>query len=296
MQKIEPSLLLVWARVAQLRNLQAAGKSLFLSQPAISHQLKRLQDWLGEPLYHRTARGIEPTEIGRILQRTGENMEAVLQEAQAVRDKTKDLLRGTLRLSASHTNAEYLLPLLVGEYCRKYPAVNVRTATMNSQQAWLHRDEVDLLLIESAEDLVREPVEWTRTTLIETEISALVPVSHPLAALTAIPLEDLASEKLIWREEGSGIREDVIHAFRQAGIYPYIHYEFSGLAAVRSAVRNGIGIGFSSTLLSPEQLVGVRLIPVVPSIPHTLSVLHRTHYGHLVASFLEVIRLSVFEH
>ncbi|WP_275111939.1 LysR substrate-binding domain-containing protein, partial [Acidithiobacillus thiooxidans] len=88
----------------------------------------------------------------------------------------------------------------MGEYCRKYPAVNVRTATMNSQQAWLHRDEVDLILIESAEDLVREPVEWTRTSLVETEISALVPVSHPLAALTAIPLEDLASEKLIWRE------------------------------------------------------------------------------------------------
>lgn len=231
--------------------------------------------------------------MGKILQRAGEDIEAVLQEMQGIRNKSRNLLRGTLRIAASHTNAEYLLPLIVGAYCRKYPAVNVRTTTVNSHQAWMHRDESDLIFIESADEMLRNPSEWERTVLIETEISALVPASHPFAALSEIPLEMLATEKLIWREAGSGIREDAINALRNAGFYPDIHYEFSGLAAVRSAVRNGIGVGFASGLLPPEQQVGVCLIPIQPKIPHTLSVLHRSAYGHLVASFLEIIRLSV---
>ncbi|AEK58264.1 helix-turn-helix domain-containing protein [Acidithiobacillus caldus] len=72
MEHLDPELLLTWAKVARAGNLKAVSQQLFISQPALSHQMRKLQDWFEEPLYQRTTHGIEPTVIGRRLQQIGE--------------------------------------------------------------------------------------------------------------------------------------------------------------------------------------------------------------------------------
>ena len=118
----------------------------------------------------------------------------------------------------------------------------------------------------------------------------LVPEGHPWAvSARPVSLTDLGSETLIWREEGSGIREHVLQALQSQGIYPDIRYELSGLAAIRDAVRCGLGISFVSELASAGQPAGLRTLPTVPPILHTLSVLYRQGASQSATAFLELL-------
>ena len=148
MSRIDPALLLIWARVARCGNLQAAAEELCLTQPAVSHRLKQLQEWMGEPLYRRTRRGVTPTPTGMHLLRLAEQIEATLDEAEAVRGDMRGLLRGSLSLIASHSNAESILPRVIVAFRARYPGISVRLVTTNSRQAKATRDQADLVFVE----------------------------------------------------------------------------------------------------------------------------------------------------
>lgn len=291
MEHLDPVLLRTWVRVARAGNLHMAAKELFMTQPAVSHQLKRLQEWMGEPLYRRVSHGIEATAVGLVLLRLGEQMEGVLDEAQAVRNKTKGLLRGSLCIYASQTNAEFLLPPIIAEYFKRFPAVPLRFATMNSRQARMTREEADLIFTESVGPGSNEPSEWTQEVLVQTEISLLLPTYHPLMKYkSGIPISMLNTNDLIWREEGSGIREHALQALQKEGIFPDIRYEFGGLSAVRDAVRCGLGVGFISALTTGNQCQGLEMVTLKPKISHTLNVIYRKYHSNAVAAFLEILR------
>ncbi len=132
---LDPSLLLIWAQAARSGNLRLAAEQLFLTQPAISHRLKQLQDRVGEPLYHRGQRGIVPTAMGINLWRLGERLEATLAEAEALCDGSAELLHGTLHIAASQSNVESLLPRILGQFHQDYPAIHIKFSAVNSRQA-----------------------------------------------------------------------------------------------------------------------------------------------------------------
>lgn len=286
MERVDPELLRTWAKVAQAGNLKAVSQQLFISQPALSHQMRRLQEWFEEPLYQRTAHGIEPTIIGRKLQRIGEQIDALVQEARLLRQHTQDLVLGNLQVFASHTNAEFVLPRLVSAFHQDYPAVHVELMTMNSREAWAKRNEADLVFIENSFDILKPPAEWQQDHLIETEIVLLTRPEHPLAQQDVVTLEALREETIVWREEGSGIREHALQALEREGIYPEICYALNGLAAVRESVRYGLGVAFASALASPYQQQDLAVIRLCPTIPHTLSVVYRVHGSTALQAFV----------
>ena len=124
--------LITFAAVAERLNISRAADALHLSQPAVSGQLRLLQDEFGEPLYRRDGRGIRLTPSGAQLAEYAIKLRDTFRQAHAYRDALRGVARGTLRIGASTTIASYLLPYLIAEFQRRYPEVEIQTAGGNT--------------------------------------------------------------------------------------------------------------------------------------------------------------------
>ncbi|MDA8389663.1 MAG: LysR substrate-binding domain-containing protein [Gammaproteobacteria bacterium] len=294
MARLDSQLLSTWAVVARCGSINAAASALKVTQPAISNQLKRLADWFGEPLYRRHGRGITLTPAGSRLLRLAQQFDAVLGEAEALRSDIQGLLQGSLVIAASQTNAEFLLVRALAAFQRTYPGVSVRLHAGNSEQARQRMDVADLVFVEDSpaanpsESLVSAPLK-------DSEIQLLLDPAHPLnqrPPAERIPLTELAQQSLVWREPGSGMRDRVERAFHEAGMAPEVLYEFSGAAAVREAVRWGLGLGFVSALApTPPDLCARGLMP---PIVQQLSVLYQKPLSRTGEEFLGQLKSLSF--
>ena len=123
-----PDQLITFAAVAEHRNISRASVALHLSQPAVSGQLRQLQDEFGEPLYLRDGRGVRLTPAGEQLASYAARLRDTWRQAHAYRDALRGMERGTLRIGASTTPASYLLPYLIAAFQRRYPDVTLHTA------------------------------------------------------------------------------------------------------------------------------------------------------------------------
>ncbi len=289
MARPDPQLLLTWTVVARMGGINAAADVLGLTQPAVSNQLRRLQDWLGEPLYRRHGRGVTPTALGKRLLRIASQIEAALADAETLQSDVQDLMQGSLLLVASQTNAEFLLLRAMAAFQKHYPMITVRLQSGNSEEARRRVDVADLAFVEDT--VLPETAHGIKgKTLIETDIRILLSADHPLAQRPEqepVALGELAGMSVVWREPGSGTRDRVEIAFRQAGLEPEIRYEFSAGAAVREAVRCGLGVGFVSALSATPADLCTR--PVTPRIVQTLSVIYQGPLSRPGEAFLAVL-------
>ncbi|MFM0219919.1 LysR family transcriptional regulator [Paraburkholderia caledonica] len=273
-----PDQLITFAAVAEHLNISRAAVALHLSQPAVSGQLRQLQDEFGEPLYQREGRGVRLTPAGEQLASYAARLRDTWRQAHAYRDALRGLEQGTLRIGATTTPASYLLPYLIADFHRRYPDVALHTADGNTTDIVGALGSVDIALIEGpvGADL---PPDTAVHAWREDEIVAIMPRAHPLAASAqgaGVDLAALGAEPLIVREAGSGVRQIVERAFARAGVPMRVALEIAGVEGVKEAVRAGMGIGFVSAMsmrhedgalrvfsLSPEPLTR-RLSIVVP--------------------------------
>jgi len=242
-----PEQLITFATVAEHGNISHAAQALHLSQPAVSGQLKLLQEAFGEPLYQRAGRGVRLTAAGEQLLAHAERLRDTFRQAQALREAMRGLERGTLRIGASTTPASYLLPYLIADFHRQYPDVLVTTSHGNTAEIVAALDSVDIALIEGrpGHEL---PLGTHTTPWHEDEIVAIVPRGHPLAGTHKQPLAALGAYPLVLRESGSGVRQVVERAFARDGVAMRVALEIAGVEGVKEAVRAGMGIGFVSAM------------------------------------------------
>ncbi|MEW5609545.1 LysR family transcriptional regulator [Pseudomonas juntendi] len=242
-----PEQLITFATVAEHGNISHAAQALHLSQPAVSGQLKLLQEAFGEPLYQRAGRGVRLTVAGEQLLAHAERLRDTFRQAQALREAMRGLERGTLRIGASTTPASYLLPYLIADFHRQYPDVLVTTSHGNTAEIVAALDSVDIALIEGppGHEL---PLGTHTTPWHEDEIVAIVPRGHPLAGTHKQPLAALGAYPLVLRESGSGVRQVVERAFARDGVAMRVALEIAGVEGVKEAVRAGMGIGFVSAM------------------------------------------------
>lgn len=259
-----PEQLITFATVAEHGNISHAALALHLSQPAVSGQLKLLQEAFGEPLYQRAGRGVRLTPAGEQLLAHAQRLRDTFRQAQALREAMLGLERGTLRIGASTTPASYLLPYLLAGFQARYPDVVVTTSNGNSAEIVAALDSVDIALIEGPPGqslpLGTEVTPWR-----EDEIVAIVPSGHPLAGQERHVLKALGDYPLVLRESGSGVRQMVERAFAREGVAMRVALEIAGVEGVKEAVRAGMGIGFVSAM----------------SIRHEDGALHRVRIGPL---------------
>ncbi|WP_288501147.1 LysR family transcriptional regulator [uncultured Pseudomonas sp.] len=242
-----PEQLITFAVVAEHGNVSHAAVALHLSQPAVSGQLKLLQEAFGEPLYHRAGRGVRLTAAGEQLLAHATRLRDTFDQARSLREAMRGLQLGTLRIGASTTPASYLLPYLIAQFKTLYPQVAITTVQGNTAEIVGALGSVDLALIEGppGRDL---PVGTGVTEWLEDEIVAIVPAAHPLAGAEPRFLKDVAGFPLVLREQGSGVRQVVEQAFAINQLPMKIGLEIAGVEGVKEAVRAGMGVGFVSAL------------------------------------------------
>jgi len=287
-----PDQLLTFAYVADTGNISRAAGLLHLSQPAVSGQLRLLQDWFGEPLYRRSGHGVALTAAGERLAEQARQLRQVYNQAHAAREAWRGLETGTLRLGASTTPASYLLPALVADFHRRFPAVSLHLSDGNTREIVDRLPTLDLAFIEG-----EVPPGLPSDTAVhgwrQDEVVAIARADHPLVAKGAARLRDLADFPLVMREQGSGVRQLVERAFADAGLAPAAGLELAGVEGVKQAVRAGLGIGFVSLMSMRHEdgtLAVVRLSP--RPLTRTLSILvpHAHASARAAERFLELCR------
>jgi DNA-binding transcriptional LysR family regulator len=271
-----PDQLITFAAVAENCNISRAALALHLSQPAVSGQLRQLQDEFGEPLYQRDGRGVRLTPAGEQLASYATRLRDTWRQAHAYRDALRGLKQGTLRIGASTTPASYLLPYLIADFHRRYPNVTVHTANGNTSEIVEALGSVDIAMIEGpvGADL---PPDTAVHAWREDEIVAIVPRSHPLAQASEGGRADLAAfgaHPLVVREAGSAVRQIVERAFARAGVPMRVALEIAGVEGVKEAVRAGMGIGFVSGMSMRHEDGALSLLSLDPEpLTRRLSIL-----------------------
>ncbi|WNC91397.1 LysR family transcriptional regulator [Paraburkholderia sp. FT54] len=286
-----PDQLITFAAVAEHRNISRAAVALHLSQPAVSGQLRQLQDEFGEPLYQRDGRGVRLTPAGEQLASYATRLRDTWRQAHAYRDALRGLEQGTLRIGASTTPASYLLPYLIADFHRRYPDVTLHTADGNTTEIVGALDSVDIAMIEGPVG-VDLPPDTAVHAWREDEIVAIMPRSHPLAQLAEGGQAGLAAfgeHPLVLREAGSGVRQIVERAFARAGVPMRVALEIAGVEGVKEAVRAGMGIGFVSAMSMRHENRALCLLSLSPEpLTRRLSILvpHASAPSRVVAQFL----------
>lgn len=290
-EPMTPDQLITFAVVAEHRNISRAAVALHLSQPAVSGQLRQLQDEFGEPLYQRDGRGVRLTPAGEQLASYATRLRDTWRQAHAYRDALRGLEQGTLRIGASTTPASYLLPYLIAEFHRSYPDVTLHTADGNTTEIVAALDSVDIAMIEGpvGADL---PPDTAVHAWRQDEIVAIMPRSHPLAQSGengGIELAAFGEQPLILREAGSAVRQIVERAFARAGVPMRVALEIAGVEGVKEAVRAGMGIGFVSVMSMRHEDRALCLMSLSPEpLTRRLSILvpHASAPSRVVEQFL----------
>jgi DNA-binding transcriptional LysR family regulator len=248
----------VFRAVAERLNFTQAAESLYLTQPAVTLQIKALEEDLGLKLFDRAGGRVRLTEAGIVLLDYAQRIDALYKEAEQAVGVSVGDERGSLALGASTTIAQYVLPALVGEFAATYPRVDVSIISANTEGIVRALDDkrITLGLVEaptSRNDLKTE-------RFIEDEIVPIVGAQHAWASAThnapknetnanVVTREQLADARLIMRERGSGTRRVVETALKRAGLKLNklnISMELDSTEAIKAAVEAGLGVGFVS--------------------------------------------------
>jgi len=289
-----PDQLITFAAVAEHLNISHAALTLHLSQPAVSGQLKQLQDEFGEPLYRRHGRGIQLTPAGMQLAEYARHLGDAYRQAHAYRDALRGLARGSLRVGASTTLASYLLPYLIAEFQRRFPEVTVLTSGGNTAEIVAALELLDVAMVEGPAATALPPGTGLHAWG-EDEIVAIVPTHHPLARSAGessgtVSLEALGTCPVVLREEGSGVRQIVEQAFGAAGVPMRVALMVAGVEGVKEAVRAGMGVGFVSAMAMRHEDDALRSLSLMPQpLTRRFSIIvpHEGARSRVATAFIE---------
>lgn len=233
----------VFEAAATALNFSLAAKRLYLSQPAVSMQIKQLEGSIGLPLFEQMGKKLFLTDAGRELLHYSRNITQQLSEMEAVFGEMKGLGQGNLTLSVVNT-ANYFTPQLLAKFCQDHPNINVNLHVAN-------RDAVLQQLAENSTDLAimgqpPDGLDINAKPFMENPLVVIAAPEHPLTKLKRVKLAQLAQEAFLSREKGSGTRSAMERIFAQHGIQPQISMEMETNEAIKQAVRAGMGLGILS--------------------------------------------------
>ena len=247
MASLENFRLTVFRNVAEQLSFRKAAEELYLTQPAISLQIKALEEELGAALFDRSGSRVRLTPAGATLLKYAKQCDQLLREAKHAIASLSGAQGGALTLGASTTIAQYLLPRLLSEFCATHPRVHPTLISGNTEQivTAVEQEKVALGFIEGpprSRDIAPTP-------FLEDELVLIVPAAHEWAEQAAIEPADLATAPLLMRERGSGTRHVVElalerHQIRRSSLK--VVMELDSSEAIKSAVEAGFGVGFVS--------------------------------------------------
>ena len=229
--------------VAQHESVSRAAEALHVTQPAVSLQLRLLEEAAGTPLTRKTGRNIQLTAAGEVLAGFAERILALWEEAGDEVAALKGIISGTLRIGAI-TTAEYILPPMLVKFTTERPDVRIklRVGNRNEIVGMLARHEIDLAIMGTPPRELRT----NAASFARHPMAFVASVGHPLMAKKHLRLSDLADANLLVRERGSGTRTTVERLFKDAGHSMRMGSELSSNEAIKRMVVADLGVAFLS--------------------------------------------------
>jgi LysR family transcriptional regulator, transcriptional activator of the cysJI operon len=247
MANLENFRLVVFRAVAEQQSFRKAAEELYLTQPAVSLQIKALEEELGVQLFDRSGPRAGLTPAGTILLDHARRVHHLLAQAEDRIAALSGDHAGKLTLGASTTIAQYVLPRLLGEFCAENPRIELTLMSGNTEHIVneVRESKIPLGFIEGpprARDVRTEP-------FLRDEILLIAPAAHEWAERGSATCADLTSTPLLMRERGSGTRRITEMALEKQGLKCralHIAMELDSTEAIKSAVEAGLGVGFVS--------------------------------------------------
>lgn len=282
----------VFHAVARFLSFTKAAEALHMTQPAVTFQVKQLEEQFNTRLFDRKHSRVSLTEAGIVVYEYAERIMGMYGELQNRVGEISGQVRGLLTLGASTTIAEYLLPRILGDFKDLYPEVQVRLNVGNSERiiSMVEDNTVDLAIVEGSVA--------NKTLMVShccsDEMVLVMPSDHILNKKSKVSAADLLKYDFISREVGSGTREVINEYIVSAGLHPAdlrITMELGSPESVKGAVEGGLGISIvsQSTVKKEVTLGSLVARPLEPKLtrPFVFVYQKQKFRSHVVAEFLE---------
>jgi DNA-binding transcriptional LysR family regulator len=232
----------VFYYAAKNLNFTAAANELFITQPAVTAQIKSFEEFCNLKLFKKKGRKIFLTDEGRSLYQYAIKIFKFEKEIEAVIDDMRELKRGVLSLGTTKAYARYFMPLMITTFHQNYPHIQIQLNEGSSLDMihGLLSFKIEVAIIAKAED--NPDVHFFPFS--REEMALIVSRRHPLVRKKAVSFADLAAEPFIMKEKGSGTRKLVEELFETERCTPNILMETSNTEFIKQLVQRGEGISF----------------------------------------------------
>ena len=267
----------VFYTVAKQLSFTKAADILYMTQPAVTFQVKQLEEHFNTRLFERSHGKISLTPAGELVLGYAERILALSGEMEARVGELTGQVTGPLMIGASTTIAEYQLPRILGEFKERFPQVQARLTVANSETvaAKVADHSLDVGLIEAPS---HNP-NLTTVACCEDELVMICAPAHPFATRASVNAREIADQRYVSREHGSGTREVVDDFFKDNGVNPddlHIEMELGSREAIKGAVEAGLGVAImsASTVTKEIRLGTLVAVPLNPRLTRELSMVY----------------------
>ncbi len=279
----------VFEASARLSSITRAAEELFLTQPTVSMQIKKLEGNVGLPLFEQVGKRISLTDAGEALYRAAREILEMLGRLEVEGAELKGLKTGQLRLAVV-TTAKYFAPRILGKFCKDYPGIDASLEVTNRERLLerMTKNLDDLYIVGRPP----ESPEYEFEPYMPNPLVTVAPSTHPLAKEHNIPLSRIADEPFIIREKGSGTRKALETHFETHKLKLKIKMELGSNEAIKQAILGGLGIAVLSqhTLGQGLDQTGLTILDV-----KGFPIQWQWHVGHMRGKRLSVVARTFLE-
>lgn len=289
----------IFHAVAKQGSFTRAAESLFMSQPAVTFQIRQLEERYQVRLFERGHGHISLTAAGKVVMDFAERIIGLSDEMETRLAEMTDEMRGYLQIGASTVVAEALMPAILGEFNALFPQARLRLVVANSEsiESRVAAHALDIGLIDGH---VGEPSGLDAEFCGEDELVVICAPDYPLAKSRSLTAKQLRDYEYIAREPGSGTRRSIDEYFSSAGVSPdqlKRQMELGNLESLKSVVATGLGYAITSARCIEQEVQLGRLvgIPLKPRLTRRLSViLPKDRFrSRLVSTFADFVKQKI---
>lgn len=241
--------------VAETGNLSETAQRLFLTQPAVTQQVKHLENHFAVQLIERNNRGVTLTEAGELLYNYASKIVGLYDQLEGNMENLRASVGGNLTIGATSIIGSYAVPCSIGLFKEKFPEARLKLKVGNRKQILhdLKEGHIDIALIEGKD--LKGP--FVKTELATDELVIIAPNKDPWRERSTLSVEEFKAQPLVMREADSGTRQDIEETLRSVRIEPSqlnIIVELANVDSIKAAVEAGVGISIMSRLALRKEL------------------------------------------
>jgi DNA-binding transcriptional LysR family regulator len=252
----------VFYHAAKNLNFTAAANELFITQPAVTYQMKAFEEFCNLKLFKKRARRLFLTDEGRALFEYAEKIFKYEKEIENVIEEMKELKRGILSLGTTKVYARYFMPLLLSTFHKNYPNIKIQLNEGSSLDMThsLLDFKIEVAVVAKAGELP----EVDFFPFSKEEMAVIVAPGHHLTKKKSITFKGLAKEPFIMKEKGSGTRKLVEQLFSNENCTPDILMETSNTEFIKQLVQRGEGVSFLVKEAVAAEIEQKKLVQLAP--------------------------------